>query len=184
MAAVVVVRNALAKSALCWALILMNCVEKEEKIMEMLVKLYLQASHNHDERFGSFATENCLVMNEDGMLTIKSVVPTGTRNIHMGFTIRIAIAEDFDMWEGEDERGWIQEELGSKFSAFEEFVNNEENEEVEYCCNLNTLKAYDEMAYKKILETMKLRTEFEAPNWAEGNYRLTKQKLLANSELL
>ena len=144
--------------------------EKEEEILEKLEVLYLQAAHNHDENFGSFAAENCLILDDDGELHIVKETPnTIDGRVWAGKAMYIAKVKDFHLFENEDEEEWIRNELGQeKFQEFEKFL--EENNEYPV---LDTLKQYDEKSYQNIIDDMAFQVKsIDAPEWAEERYHM------------
>ena len=142
--------------------------EKEEEILEKLEELYLQAAHNHDENFGSFAAENSLILDDDGELHIVKETPNSMDGrVYAGRAIYIATMKDFNLFENEDEEEWIRNELGQeKFQEFEKFL--EENNEYPV---LDTLKKYDFSSYQNIIDDMAFQVKsIDAPEWAEERY--------------
>ena len=144
--------------------------EKEEEILEKLEELYLQAAYNHDENFGSFPAENCLIFDDDGELSIVKETPnTMDGRVWAGKAMYIAKLKDFHLFENEDEEDWIRNELGEeKFQEFEKFL--EENNEYPV---LDTLKQFDEKSYQNIIDDMAFQVEsIDAPEWAELRYHM------------
>ncbi|MGI5927813.1 MAG: hypothetical protein ACOX8A_11680, partial [Thermacetogeniaceae bacterium] len=143
--------------------------EKEDEIREKLEELYLQAAHNHDENFGSFASENCLILDDDGELSIVKETPnTMDGRVWAGKAMYIAKLKDFHLFENEDEEEWIRQELGEKFQEFEKFLEENDGYPV-----LDTLKEYDSSSYQNIIDDMAFQVEsIDAPDWAELRYHM------------
>ena len=101
--------------------------EKEEEILEKLKETYFQAAYNHNENFGSFAANNCLILDDDGELHIVKETPnTMDGRVWAGKAMYIATLKDFNLFENEFEEEWIRNELGENFQEFERFL--EEND--------------------------------------------------------
>ena len=144
--------------------------EKEDEIREKLAELYCQAAYNHDENFGSFAAENCLILDDNGELSIVKETPnTMDGRVWAGKAMYIATLKDFNLFENEFEEEWIRNELGQeKFQEFEKFL--EENNEYPV---LDTLKEYDFSSYQNIIDDMAFQVEsIDAPEWAEERYHM------------
>ena len=143
--------------------------KKEEDIIEKLEELYLQAAHNHDENFGSFAAENCLILDDDGELHIVRETPnTIDGRVWAGKAMYIAKLKDFHLFENEDEEEWIRNELGENFQEFEKFLEGNNGYPV-----LGTLKEFDEKSYKNIIDDMAFQVKsIVAPEWAEERYNM------------
>ena len=143
--------------------------KKEEDIIEKLEELYLQAAHNHDENFGSFAAENCLILDDDGELHIVRETPnTIDGRVWAGKAMYIAKLKDFHLFENEDEEEWIRNELGENFQEFEKFLEGNNGYPV-----LGTLKEFDEKSYQNIIDDMAFQVKsIVAPEWAEERYHM------------
>jgi hypothetical protein len=142
--------------------------EKEEEILEKLEELYLQAAHNHDENFGSFAADNSLILDDDGELYIVKESPNSMDGrVYDGRAIYIATLKDFDMWEAEDETEWIQNELGDRYPEFERTVLQEKG----YYPTLDILREIDLAVYQRIIDDMAFQVKsIDAPEWAQGKF--------------
>ena len=143
--------------------------EKEEEILEKLKETYFQAAYNHNENFGSFAANNCLILDDDGELHIVKETPnTMDGRVWAGKAMYIATLKDFNLFENEFEEEWIRNELGENFQEFERFLEENDGYPV-----LDTLKEYDEKSYQNIIDDMAFQVEFiDAPEWAEVRYQM------------
>ena len=152
--------------------------EKEEEILEKLEALYLQAAHNHDENFGSFAAENCLILDDDGELHIVRETPnTIDGRVWAGKAMYIAKLKDFHLFENEDEEEWIRNELEDGYANFKRYLQKNCGH-----LTLNELKKYDPKAYRNILDDMAWQVEnINAPDWAHESYQ--KATLFLSEEM-